>query len=220
MKTFSVGLVFFFVFWPRFGRCDVTGIAVARNSGSASATSGGDNLKFSFITPTTGNGFDSIFISSLKLFTFTTANATNAIVAKLYDSNGTTQLGSNADLAYNFANSNNSFIFDSSNFGTILLSLSQTYYLHITGLDVSLAGKYTSYADTLGTPTSFGTPGAYFRDPSIVNTELNLANLGFELTATTSVPELSTFFLTLIGLVAFVFYHLFMKTKFSKKCPT
>ena len=218
MKAFSVGLVFFFVFWPRFGRGDVTGIAVARNSGSASATSGGDNLKFSFITPTTGNGFDSIFISSLKLFTFTTANATNAIVAKLYDSNGTTQLGSNADLAYNFANSNNSFIFDSSNFGTILLSLSQTYYLHITGLDVSLAGKYTSYADTLGTPTSFGTPGAYFRDPSIVNTELNLANLGFELTATTSVPELSTFVLTLIGLVAFVFYHLFMKTKFSKKC--
>ena len=218
MKTFSVGLVFFFVFWPRFGRGDVTGIAVARNSGSASATSGGDNLKFSFITPTTGNGFDSIFISSLKLFTFTTANATNAIVAKLYDSNGTTQLGSNADLAYNFANSNNSFIFDSSNFGTILLSLSQTYYLHITGLDVSLAGKYTSYADTLGTPTSFGTPGAYFRDPSIVNTELNLANLGFELTATTSVPELSTFVLTLIGLVAFGFYHLFMKTKFSKKC--
>lgn len=218
MKAFSVGLVFFFVFWPRFGRCDVTGIAVARNTGTASATSGGHNLKFSFITPTTGNGFDSIFISSLKLFTFTTANATNGIVAKLYDSNGTTQLGSNANLAYNFANSNNSFIFDSSNFGTISLSLSQTYYLDITGLDVSLAGKYTSYADTLGTPTFFGTPGASFTSPSIVNTDLNLANLGFELTATTAVPELSTFVLTLIGLGAFCFYHLFMKSKFSKKC--
>jgi len=218
MKAFSVGLVFFFVFWPRFGRGDVTGIAVARNSGSASATSGGDNLKFSFMTPTTGNGFDSIFISSLKLFTFTTANATNAIVAKLYDSNGTTPLGSNANLAYNFANSNNSFIFDSSNFGTISLSLSQTYYLHITGLDGTLAGKYTSYADTLGTPTVFGTPGASFTSPSIINTDLNLANLGFELTATTSVPELSTFVLTLIGLGSFCFYYLFMKTKFSKKC--
>ncbi len=217
MKAIRVVLVSFFVFWPGLGNCDVTGIAVARNNGIASAASSGDNLKFSFLTPTTGNGFDSIFISSLKLFTYNTANYTNAIIAKLYDSDGTTQLGSNADLSYNFANANNSFVFDSSNFGAISLSLSKKYYLHITNIDVSLGGKYTSFSDPLITPTSFGTPGSFFTDPTVESTELNLANLGFELTATISVPEISTFILTSIGIVAFIFFHIFVRSKYNKR---
>ncbi len=213
INAFKVALGLVFVFLPSFGYCDITGIAIARNTGSASAASGGDNLKVSFITPTTGNGFDSLFLSSLKLFTFTVSNVTNPIIAKLYDSNGITQLGSDSHLAYNFAHSTNSFIFDNSNFGNVSLTLSQTYYLHITGLDGSLGGQYTSYADALVTPTSFGTPGAFFTSPTIVNTELNLANLGFELTAQTSVPELSSFILTSIAIFSFVIFKFFIKLK-------
>lgn len=213
MKSSPALLVCIAFFFPLSSRADITGVGVARNTGNASAAAGGNNLKLYFTTPLSGNGFDSIHLTKLTLFTYTTGSFTNSINAELYDTNGTTLLGNRATLNYNFQNLSNSFTLNSENFGGIQLELNKKYYLRIYDLDPSLAAKYTAYDGALSTPTNFGTPGAAFSNVGIENTELSLTNLAFTFEASTAVPEPATILLFTLALLVFGIGVMFSKQK-------
>lgn len=200
---------------PQIGRADITGIGVARNTGTASAAAGGDHLRIYFTTPGAGNGFDSIHITNLKLFTYTTGSYSNSIYAELYDSDGSTKLGNSSNLVYDFKNQSNSFDINNENFGGIQLGLNKQYFIYINQLDPSIPAKYKAFDGELTTPTSYGTPGASFTNVGVVNEELAIPNLAFELEASiaTAVPEPSTILFYTLSLLAFAIYLCIKKLK-------
>lgn len=212
MKISTAFLVCIFYFVPLSTRGDITGVGVARNTGTASAASGGDNLKIYFTTPVAGNGFNSIHLTKLTLFTFTTGNYLNSINAELYDSDGTTLLGHRATLEYDFKNTSNSFNLNSENFG-IELELNKRYNLFFYGLDPSLPAKYAAYDGPLTTPTLYGSPGASFWDTGTVNTDLAIPNLAFTIEASTAIPEPTTILLFTLALLVFASFVLLTKQK-------